>query len=162
MHSRIKIIDLNNKSISVPLQQIRIFCILHSEPRTVNIFEMTTLTKVTNISFVLFCLIGLIFQLEQITERYFKFQTRSEVQLIIPIRVTVPMVSSCWKLKDIIDASKVSKSFDTPFKEYRDMREYYDKLDMLSVSDIFDATPDNISILTRVGPGSILEDRPHF
>ena len=59
------------------------------------------------------------------------------------------MVSSCWKLKDIIDAKKVSKSFDVPFKEYRDMQQYYDKLDMMSVSDIFDATPANVSILTK-------------
>lgn len=101
------------------------------------------------------CLIGLFFQLERISERYFKFTTRSEVHMLSPYAITVPMVSVCWLLKDVIDFDQYPTLFEPNFKDTKDMNKYYEQLDKLTVQQVFDASPSNISTLTRDGGCSI-------
>ena len=110
---------------------------------------------------VIFCLIGLIIQLEQISEQYFKFETRSEVRLSIPILINAPMITSCWNLKDILLESnqflpqsnirlfnESKKLIDKKFKS-NDFIDYYNNLDKLTANEIFELIPSNNSILSK-------------
>ena len=97
-----------------------------------------TIKNVMNIVTICLCLTGLLFQLSMIADRYFKFQTRSEVQLSIPHEISTPQVSSCWFLQDIMKG-----------KGFKSKLDYYEKLNEMSIKEIFESTPPTDYILNE-------------
>lgn len=98
--------------------------------RCIEMFGVNISNLVKIIS-ILLCSSGLFYQLEQISERYFKFQSRSEIQLREPQAITMPIISTCWYLKEIMGR-----------KWFKSKNEYYFVVDKMTVKEIFDATPD--------------------
>lgn len=92
--------------------------------------SLVTFPIVIKILFLCICCAGLLYQLEQISDRYFRFQTRSEVQLPVPNSITVPIISTCWYLKDTIRGMKE-----------KTREQYYEILQRLAIKEIFDRTP---------------------
>ena len=79
---------------------------------------------------VLLCSLGLLYQVEQISERYFKFQSRSDIHLSIPENTTMPRISTCWYLKSVMKGM-----------EEKSVEEFYNKLDTMTVEEIFNSVP---------------------
>lgn len=83
--------------------------------------------QILTVTTISICSIGLLIQLEQISERYFKFQTRSDIQLSIPDSITVPATSTCWYLKDIMKNMKG-----------KDVWQFYEEFDNMTMDQIFE------------------------
>lgn len=94
----------------------------------------STFCLIMKIIYTSFCAIGLFYQLEQISRRYFAFESRSEVQLSIPLSMTVPMVSFCWPLNNLMK------------KSWSDL---YAIKDNVTIKDIFDQSPSSDNVLGK-------------
>ena len=115
-----------------------------------------TIKNVMNTVTICLCLTGLLYQLAMIADRYFKFQTRSEVKLSIPNEISTPQVSSCWFLQDIMKG-----------KGFKSELDYYEQLNEMSIKEIFESTPPIDHILNEKQactirfPHQLVTRKPH-
>ena len=88
---------------------------------------------ITIILIMIPCLIGLLYHLGQISERCFKYQTRSQVHMSIPVSIPVPVISTFWFLRRMIDSRRLNSSTlsGIGFKSYQNLTSYYKRLGQL-------------------------------
>lgn len=98
---------------------------------------MSVAKKFVSFVSICVCLAGLIYQLEQISERYLKYPTRSEVKLSVPDHIVVPMLSTCWFLKDMFYRKPYSEKNATDNTSFT---AYYEDLNRMSLNEIFEET----------------------
>lgn len=98
---------------------------------------------------------GLIFQVFNISERYFQFKTRTVIILENPIAINIPTLSTCWDLEDILDVQKINQETNISFPnwdefKYKNYSAYWNAVKQLTVADYFKYTPSNESILQKL------------
>lgn len=96
--------------------------------------------KFSSIVPILICSIGLIIQLINIGERYFKYLSRSNIAVWVTESTTAPLLSTCWDIGYILDTEKainMSKNDITG-----NLMEYYRRIDIMTATDMFSTTPD--------------------
>ena len=57
------------------------------------------------------CIAGLIFQLENIIELYFDYETVSELSIDVPTNITAPATSLCFPFTEVLDREELAKKF---------------------------------------------------
>ena len=93
---------------------------------------------------------GLIIQIYQISDRYFKFKTSTKIKIENPDFVTIPKLSTCWELEDMLDYTALGQELNITFpdREAEDSDElYFESIKQLQLQNYFDFTPGNESIL---------------
>lgn len=93
------------------------------------------------------CSIGLIIQIYHVASFYFSYRSKTSVEMNMPMKITIPSLSSCWRISTIFNQTKLEQSTNETFYEWKeDGFSYIDKetknIHELSVSDLFDYTPD--------------------
>lgn len=107
--------------------------------------------KLVHFPIIIFASIGLIIQVIYISERYFQFQTRTTISVKNPQDITIPSLSSCWDMKDILNVTAVNEETDQNVPSYEEYRAnaslYWEAVDQITVKQLFMYTPSNESIL---------------
>ena len=108
------------------------------------------------------CSCGFIIQVEHVSNRYFDYKTRTIVELILPIELTFPSISTCWGVNDLLNLTMVnfalanrssytSNRSQGIIKRWNstgfDWDEFYSLIDDFSMADMFDFTPISNQIL---------------
>ena len=86
---------------------------------------MLSTVKIFQFFWTIVSTIGLLYQLGQISNRYFMYQTRSEVQLSVPDSITVPILSTCWWIKDLMTDMK-----------NKQLNEFYSHISKMTIDEI--------------------------
>ena len=100
------------------------------------IFSCMKTENFINIITICLCSAGLLYQLSQISDRYFRFKTRSEVALSVHNAISAPQVSTCWFVKEMM-----------PKIQSMTKDEYYHIVDSMSIQDMFENLPREDEIL---------------
>lgn len=102
--------------------------------------------KISSIIIVSLCLIGFVLQLLDVSLLYFKFVTYGQIQIKIPVEISPPRLSLCFRYRDLIDFNRVSndprfdgKNFKLPLDKLSNESIYMESY--FNVSDIFEFTP---------------------
>ena len=88
--------------------------------------------KVSYILFILFCILGCIFQIEQISIQYFAYKTTTRVEAQLQDRVRYPTLILCFRINELIESSELLHQYNN---------------NNLSIQEIFDATPSSYESL---------------
>lgn len=111
--------------------------------------------KLVHLLIIIVASIGLTIQVIHISERYFLFQTRTTISVRNPLLITIPSLSSCWDMKDILNVTAVNEETDLNFPSYEEYRKnaslYWEAADKITVKQLFMYTPSNESILRMFG-----------
>ena len=98
--------------------------------------------KTCYVLFSSLCLIGLIFQVNQVAQVYFSFKVLTSIRIEMPYTLEVPNLNICVEYLPLIDKVK-----------YRDRFNITDsssvKADRLTIRDIIDMTPPGDKIISR-------------
>lgn len=107
----------------------------------------STHAKISAVLIITLCLTGLLYQISDVSTMYFSYFTRSEIQISIPLVISPPSLSLCFRYRDLIDFNRVSidprftnQTFKRPLNHTSDESIYFESY--FSVHDIFDLTPD--------------------
>lgn len=110
------------------------------------------------------CSYGFIIQVKHISNRYFDYKTRTVVQMILPIELIFPSISTCWGVNDLLNLTMVNSAIPNrsshTFNQSKgiikrwnsidfDWDEFYSLIDNFSTADMFDFTPIPNQILDR-------------
>ena len=69
---------------------------------------MFKLPKVTLwILIVTLCSIGVMIQINYVSKRYFRYDTKTTVFVDIPSDIHIPSLSTCWRFNDILNISAI-------------------------------------------------------
>ena len=93
-----------------------------------------------SISFKLFCLTGFVYQIFQISLKYFEFRTTTKVALQLDTRLNNPSIIICTRFTDIIDRSNHLK-YKINAKSRYNLDENFDDMSKLTIKEVFDLTP---------------------
>ena len=104
---------------------------------------------------VMLCAIGYILQVNHISRRYFDYNTRTIVNMIIPTKLSqFPSMSTCWSVAAMVNRTQVM--VEKRIKKLKDFKRgskddatFYKRIKELSIEELFKYTPSNDSILGR-------------
>lgn len=126
---------------------------------------------ITCFIFLAVCIIGSSVQIYDISDRYIRYPTRSQVDMTIPISTKIPLLSSCFHSFDILNLTKLSRNFGINLENIDDSGNFtkiYVKLENLTAKNWFELTPSPNEILeSKVGcfirfPSKYVVDYPHL
>lgn len=103
------------------------------------------LYKVSNLTIWTISTIGCFIQLLSSIQSYFKYQSVTEAQYIVPQMITLPNLSICPRYYDISSSQKVCNS------DHCDLYKKRDILDEMSLSTMFNVTPSPYELVLDVG-----------
>lgn len=93
----------------------------------------------------------MIYQIINISERYFKFETTTTVKMSNPVNIQLPSISVCWNLIDILNKSALYVDTGIRLTSNFDL-EFWRTVENISISDYFKYTPANDTVLhERIG-----------
>lgn len=102
--------------------------------------------KISAVMIITLCLAGLLYQISDVSTLYFSYFTRSEIQISIPVLISPPSLSLCFRYRDLIDFDRVSidprftnQTFKRPLNHTSSESIYFESY--FSVHDIFELTP---------------------
>lgn len=102
----------------------------------------------------LVCSVGLIVQVNQVSQTYFEYATRTRVNLFPHFDIRVPSLSACFRVADVIRIDDIKREKGLSIENislagvHQDpWHSYYESVKDLSVADIFEYTPDEGTIL---------------
>ena len=91
--------------------------------------------------YIVICLVGLMWQLIEVSIEYFKYETSTGIRMLFPDDVTFPDISVCLRYTDILDFDELNKQTDRSYSfttEDKMVRHYQENL---TVNQIFSFTP---------------------
>lgn len=104
-------------------------------------FMMAKIKTMFGSSFKLLCFMGFVYQMTQILREYFEFKTTTKVALELQTELINPSIIFCIRCTDIIDRTNYQK-YGIHQKASFNTAEYLSDLSKLTISDIFELTPD--------------------
>ena len=97
------------------------------------------------------CSLGLLFQIGQVSERYFRYGTGTIVNLFVPEEIYYPWMSVCFEYNDLINRSLFRSKYNVTLKYWHDTgyngTEFNEQTKKLTVSQMFELTPSVDDIL---------------
>lgn len=96
----------------------------------------------------LVCLSGLIFQVNEVSNSYFKFATESKVLISAHQNIQVPSISVCFRKYDIVDYRKLEKAKGKTVKRYTSHVDATKLWNEMTISDYFHFTPKEQEVIT--------------
>ena len=115
----------------------------------------------------LICSIGLIIQIYHVSHNYFMYITQTNIEMEMPLKITVPSLSSCWLIPTIFNQTRLELSTGRTFRGWSEPgfswfdNESEDKNE-LTVSDIFDYTPNPEEIFDATSPACSIRIKDQF
>ena len=107
--------------------------------------------KLSRLIIILIACCGLIFQIINISDRYFQFKTRTIIGITNPLHINIPTLSTCWDSEDVLEISEIEEKLNISFPSTEQIKKnltlYWNAAENLNASDYFDFTPSNESIL---------------
>ena len=106
--------------------------------------KMSIKRKIFTISSLLICSIGLIIQINEVSNNYFKFVTESKVSIVFHEFIYTPSLSACFSVSDIIKRDQIKEKLnidlikpvtDTDWEKYREQSENF------TIATLFEFTP---------------------
>lgn len=103
---------------------------------------------------VILCAIGYILQVNHISRRYFNYNTRTIVNMIIPTRLShFPSVSTCWSVVAMVNRTQIAaekriNNYDKFKRANIDGDIFYRKIKELTIKELFKYTPNIDNILS--------------
>lgn len=96
-------------------------------------------------------LIGCTVQVIDISQRYFRYSTKTNVEIQIVTKLEPQAVSICWVITEILQPDMILSRFGIDITSYGkiDKKKMYQLLENMTISDIHDMTPPNISLLAE-------------
>lgn len=112
--------------------------------------------RVSRIIVTMLCILGFVYQVSKFTDVYFKYATESELSLSIPVEITPPDLTVCFRYVDILDVPSLSVKEKKKLRSLERLKKN-DNFTQLSdaiieactIQDIFKFTPDSGEILSR-------------
>lgn len=101
-------------------------------------------------SYIVICLLGLMWQLIEVSIEYFKYETSTGIRMLFPDDVTFPDISVCLRYTDILDFDELNKQTERTFSFTTDdkiVRRYQENL---TLNEIFNFTPSVNQSLTSI------------
>lgn len=105
--------------------------------------------RIPTIFYVGICLIGLLYQMYEINDVYFKYPVRSGVIVRMPQQIHFDAVSLCTRYIDVLDYDKMNRVKNTTWRYSLDDEEIRSLQDSVSLKEIFDFTPDEGDVIKR-------------
>lgn len=106
---------------------------------------------ILKISIIIICFSGCIIQINEVTTRYFKYKTKTTLSVTVPSDIILPMLSTCWRLSDIIDFNAVERNMNIKLGRWYDPNfsfvNFYNGTRNFTVSDWFKYSPNVEEIL---------------
>lgn len=104
---------------------------------------MIAMNRKRVISVLLFslCLIGCLYQVSDISSVYFLFQTKTSVEINIVTSLPMPILSTCWDLRNVMNFDVISHDFGFKIPKFDSLSDYYSILNNLTIKQIFNYTP---------------------
>ena len=100
------------------------------------------------------CSLGLLYQVEEVSDRYFRFETGTVVTLLVPDEIRYPWMSVCFEYHDLINRSLFRTKYNVTLKYFReadfDGFEFSEQTKMLSISQMFQLTPSIEDVLSNM------------
>lgn len=96
----------------------------------------------------LVCMIGLIVQVTDVTNRYLEYRTKTLIEMELPVRIQMPKLSVCFRSDGLLkkDAIRRTKNIIIP-EGSKNWTAFYLEVEKLSVQDMFDYTPSPSEVL---------------
>lgn len=85
------------------------------------------------------CVVGFVYQVSKFTDDYFKYATESELSLSMPVDITAPDLTVCFRYVDIVDVASLNSKLASTGK-----RNKLKSLEKLKKGDNFTAISDDI------------------
>lgn len=106
--------------------------------------KMSIKRKVFTVTSLLICSIGLIIQINEVSNNYFKFVTESKVSIVFNELIYIPSLSACFSASDIIKRDQIKEKLNIdlikPVKDV-DWEEYQEKVENFTIKMLFQFTP---------------------
>lgn len=101
---------------------------------------------------VVLCLIGLIEQVQHVSQRYFEYRTRTIIKFSVQTYAHYPSVSICFRYHDILNRTRVKENYKhLILKKWNEDGYnpvfYYEQTKNLTISEMFKFTPEANTVL---------------
>ena len=111
----------------------------------------TSAGMILKVVMIISCTGGFLFQVDLVSEVYFQHQTDTWIRMAASKVISVPAVSACFKILDLIDNDYVKNALGIDLETRQDhgfdSQYYYGTLSRLKISDLFAATLEPQSVL---------------
>ena len=98
------------------------------------------LYKFVTLTHILLCLMGLMYQILEVSVNHFKYSTGSEIKMYLPLSSSPPSMSTCWRLVDVLKLDVLKVKFGIKLTRVSDpsfkWNDYYHKMGQISVGSI--------------------------
>ena len=113
------------------------------------------------------CSIGLIIHIYHVSKFYFSYISKTNIETKMPMKITIPSLSTCWLIWTIFNVSKLESNMNRVFYQWHEpgfswIDSEYGSINDLTVSDVFDYAPDIGSIIDPNFPGCSLRISGEF
>lgn len=99
------------------------------------------------------CCIGAFIQINEVSNRYFHYGTKTTVSVDIPSDIPFPILSTCWRFNDILDMDAIESDRGMRLKRWNDQgfdwHEFLVSVRNFTVADWFKYTPKIENVLER-------------
>lgn len=113
----------------------------------------TNYKLISSVAIITICSIGLMYQIESVSERYFEFRTKTLINMVLQSKVGYPSVSICFRFNDMLDREKIKKYKNIKLKHWSepgyDNDKFFSNTMNLTVSEIFNFTPMEDNVLAK-------------
>ena len=93
------------------------------------------------------CFAGCLYQVLDISKTYFSYDSKTTVSITIVAEMEIPMLSTCWELKEVMDFDELNHDHGFAIPNTND--KFNNLLDTMTVRQIFNYTPDIDSIIKK-------------
>lgn len=108
------------------------------------------------------CLAGFIFQSMQVCEMYFEYQTRTSIEFTVPVNMSLPSLSICFRYVDVLNRTNHERYGLNPHSPRPGFFADWNETHVLTVGQIFELTrpeEDIIEYCYRRSPDMLKFDR---
>lgn len=81
---------------------------------------MLTWYKVYYVSSLTICMIGLVVQINEVSNTYFNFETESKLSIVIHEKIRMLAISACFRKYDILDYTRIKERLKINLKKHAD------------------------------------------
>lgn len=91
------------------------------------------------VTFWVGCVIGFLFQSMEVCQMYFGYKTRTSIELKVPVNLSVPSLSLCFRYVDVLNRTNHAKYGLNPHPP-RAGHPQWNETHLLTIKQIFDVT----------------------